>query len=95
MTVEGQKLYLNYNILSTVFSRECNQKEQVSENGPQVVSSKFKIFVQELLCIENPYSPQTNREIEETEDALQIAHLTRESKKLIVRHILIENVVQV
>lgn len=53
--------------LSTVFSREGNPLELVSDNGPSFVSAEFEAFLaaQDIKhCCSSIYYPQSNGEVE-------------------------------
>uniref|UniRef100_A0A803K669 Gypsy retrotransposon integrase-like protein 1 n=1 Tax=Xenopus tropicalis TaxID=8364 RepID=A0A803K669_XENTR len=74
--------------LSTVFSREGNPKELISDNGPQFVSSEFEFFLRERNIVHRKssvYYPQANGEIERfnrsLKEVLQTANLTGKSWK--------------
>ena len=68
--------------LSTVFSREGNPKELVSDNGSQFVSQEFEAFLQDRGILHRKssvYYPRANGEIERwnrsLKDSLQTASL--------------------
>ncbi len=68
--------------LSTVFSREGNPKELISDNGVQFTSHNFKLFLQHRGIIHRTlsvYYPRANREVESfnrsLKDGLQTAAL--------------------
>ncbi|KAL2080048.1 hypothetical protein ACEWY4_023841 [Coilia grayii] len=66
---------------SSVFNREGNPKELVSDNGPQLVSRRFEAFLQDrgIVHTKSVYYPRANGEIERfnrsLKDSLQTALL--------------------
>ncbi len=74
--------------LSTVFSREGNPKELISDNGVQFTSHNFKLFLQHRGIIHRTlsvYYPRANREVESfnrsLKNGLQTAALEGRGRK--------------